>query len=349
MSVKSTVHGLRSTAHGLPAEARSVASRAKCGPTVHGPRSRLAVLIGVAIVVGTIGSAQEQPTRIISLVPALTEMVFAIGAGDKVVAVSSYDEDPPQVRSLPKVGALLDPDVERILALTPDLVLLYGSQTDLIAQLTRASVPHFEYRHGGLAHVSSTIRALGERTGHVKEAEAVASALERRLDALRQQTATLKKPRTLLVFGREGGSLRNIYASGGRGFLHDMLEVAGGINIFADVEAESVQASTEQILTRAPEVIIELRSMDVPIKQARSADIAPWKTLASIPAVRMNRIYLLTGKSLVVPGPRVMDGAEQIARALHGDVIGKRPSPQEASGGMGRHPDRYAYHGRVSP
>src|SRR6185312_14915703 len=88
--------------------------------------------------------------RIVSLVPALTEMLFAIGAGPQVVAVSSYDEFPPQVKSLPRVGALLDPDMERILALRPDLVLSYGSQTDVQAQLARANIRVFSYRHAGL-------------------------------------------------------------------------------------------------------------------------------------------------------------------------------------------------------
>ena len=145
------------------------------------------------------------------------------------------------------------PDVERIITLRPDLVLLYGSQADLITQLTRASIPYFEYRHSGLSGVTETIRRLGQRLGHATQANALTTSIESRLSALRQRTAKLEKPRTLLVFGRERGSLRSIYASGGRGFLHDMLEAAGGINVFADVQAESVEASTEMVLTRAPD------------------------------------------------------------------------------------------------
>ncbi len=262
-------------------------------------------------------SPNRPATRIISLVPALTEMMFAIGAGGRVVGVSSFDERPPQVKALPRVGALLDPDVERIIALEPDLVLVYGSQSDLMTQLTRASIPYFAYRHGGLATVTRTIRALGERTGHQSAAEDVASDIEGRLEALRQRTASLIKPRTLLVFGRERGSLRNIYSSGGHGFLHEMIEAAGGINVFADVRAESVQASSELILTRAPEVIIELRSTDIPLPPERAKEIAVWRTLASLPAVRSRRIHLLTGTHYAVPGPRVAETAEAFAALLH--------------------------------
>jgi iron complex transport system substrate-binding protein len=295
-------------------------------------RSALNRLTVVTLAVGAFGAfgafaafdpidARQAPAkRIISLIPALTEITFAIGAGDAVVAVSSYDEDPPQVKALPRVGALIDPDVERIIALRPDLVLLYTSQTDLITQLSRASIPYYEYRHGGLASVTTTIRALGQRTGHGREAEALAADIERRLTALRKQTAGARKPRTLLVFGRERGSLRNIYASGGRGFLHEMLEAAGGVNVFAAIQAESVQASSEMILAQKPDVIIELRSTDIPAEHERATEIGEWKTLASVPAVRNGRIYLLSGRWLVVPGPRVAAAAEEFARVLHPTV-----------------------------
>jgi len=262
------------------------------------------------------GSAAQSPQRIISLVPALTEMLFTIGAGPQVVAVSSYDEDPPQVKLLPRVGALLDPDVERILSLKPDLVITYGSQMDLHAQLARAGIPMFDYRHGGLAAIADTLRALGVRTGHPREADTAARDIEARLAAIRTRTAGSPRPRTLLVFGRERGALRNIYASGGRGFLHDMLEAAGGANIFADIDRESVQATTELILARAPEVILEVRSTDILSREEAEREAASWRPLASVPAVRQHRVVVLTGKGLTVPGPRVAEVVARMADAL---------------------------------
>jgi iron complex transport system substrate-binding protein len=266
-------------------------------------------------------STQSRPTRIISLVPALTEMVFAIGAGPNVVAVSSFDVDPPEVARLPRVGALLDPDVERILSLSPDLVLVYGSQTDLLQQLARAGIQAFSYRHGGLAHVTDTIRTLGQQIGHITEAARVGSDIERRLQDIRARMAGRPRPRTMLVFGRERQALRQIYVSGGRGFLHDLLEVAGGVNAFADIDMESAEVSTETILTRAPEVILELRVTDIPDPTDLAAETASWKPLASVPAVRNGRVQILTGRSLVVAGPRVAETAERMARALHPEAF----------------------------
>jgi iron complex transport system substrate-binding protein len=116
---------------------------------------------------------------------------------------------------------------------------------------------------------------------------------------------------------RERGSLRNIYASGGRGFLHEMLEAAGGVNVFADVAAESVQASSELILARAPDVLVELRAEGIPPAGAEAAEMNAWRTLASVPAVRHSRLHFLPGRWYVVPGPRVAEAAEMMARVLH--------------------------------
>ena len=263
--------------------------------------------------------AQAPPSRIISLVPAATEMLFAIGAGPRVVAVSSYDHEPPDVERLPRVGALLDPDLERILGLRPDLVVVYGTQHDLQQQLTRATIPVFGYKHGGkeggLAEVTSTIRALGERTGTTARANDVAGAIERGLSDIRTRVAGRPRPRTLLVFGREPGTLRNLYASGGIGFLHDMLEVAGAVNVFAGEKRESVQASSETLLAAAPEVIIELHYTD------SAVDLSAWHALPALPAVRTNRIIVLTGTDLVTAGPRVAKATERIARALHPEAF----------------------------
>lgn len=262
-------------------------------------------------------ATQAQPRRIISLVPNVTEILYAIGAGPQVVAVSNYDVEPPEVRSLPTVGALLDPDTEKIISLKPDLVITYGSQNDLQSQLKSANIPFFDYRHAGLDHIMVTMRALGARTGHVDQAAKVASAMQASIDAIKKRVAGKPRPKTLLVFGREPGSLRNIYASAGRGFLHDMLVVAGGQDVLQDIDKESAQISTEMILARAPDVIIELnaapRLNDADLKKV----VDPWMTLSSVPAVKNKRVVILLGPGLTVPGPRVIDGIRKMEAALH--------------------------------
>ena len=254
--------------------------------------------------------------------PAATEMLYAIGAGSRVVGVGSNDTFPPEVKKLPKVGALLDPNVELMLSLKPQLVVVYGSQTDLKQQLARAGVGVFDYRHAGLADVTTTIRALGERTGTSRKADEIARGIERGLDGVRQRVQGRPRPRTLLVFGRERLALRGLYASGGVGFLNDMLEVAGGANVFADVKVQAVQASTEQLLARRPEVILETRAVNSAWPSGdRQAELNVWNALASIPAVRNHRVLFLFDDRIVIPGPRVVEGTTAMAGALHPDAF----------------------------
>jgi len=187
---------------------------------------------------------------------------------------------------------------------------------DLQQQLARAAIPIFPYTHGGLAEVTSTIRALGARTGATTRANEVAEAIERDLADVRTRLAGRTRPKTLLVFGREPGTLRNLYASGGVGFLHDMLDVAGAANVFAGEKRESVQASSEALLAAAPEVVIELH-----VEADGAVDLAAWKVLPALPAVRDNRLIVLTGTDLVTAGPRVASATRRLAKALHPEAF----------------------------
>ena len=260
-------------------------------------------------------NAQTTPARIVSLVPAATEMLFAIDAGSRVVGVSSFDRFPPEVERIPRVGALIDPNVERILALRPDLVVVYRSQTDLRAQLERARIPTFIYVHAGLADVTATLRQLGDRVGRGDAAQRLATQIETRIEAVRARTRGKPRPRTLVVMSRDQFALRGIYASGGVGFVHDMLTAAGGENIFADVKREATQATSELIIARAPSVVLELHG-DPLDAAAIAKERRVWDTLSSVPAVRTGRVHILADERTVVPGPRVAEGVELLAALL---------------------------------
>ena len=276
--------------------------------------------VSIALLVASAAAAAHaEARRVVSIIPATTEMLFAMGAGDRLVAVGSYDRFPPEVDKLPRVGALLDPNVERILSLRPDLVVLYATQTDLCTQLERAGVPYYSYGHRGLPDITDTIRSLGVRVGVEARANALASRIERQLADIRTRVAERPRPKTLLVFGREPGTLRNIEASGGVGFLHDMLETAGGTDALADARQQAVTMSTELVLARAPDVIIELRYARA--DATTPADLRAWEALPSVPAVRNRRIYMLQGEEFVVPGPRVGTATERLARTLHPEVF----------------------------
>jgi len=292
----------------------------------------LAVLYVVSGFSRTIGfspnvivSAQAPPQRIVSLIPSTTEMLFAMGAGPRVIGVGSFDRYPPEAMTRTKVGGLIDPDVERIISLKPDLVVVYGTQNDLRAQLERANIPMFLYQHAGLPDITTTIRELGTRVGSAKDAQALADKIEAEIEDVRKHVSGRPRPRTLVVFGRDAETLRGIYASGAVGFLHDMLEAAGGTNVFADVKRQSIQTTSELAVARAPEVIIEI---GVDTASAKGRNLRAWDALASIPAVRNKRIYQLRGDGMMNPGPRISASVRRVAEVLHPEVFaGSDPRP----------------------
>ncbi len=288
-------------------------------------RGRAIALLAAAICLGGCGTPGQDrdanrgqaPARIISLVPAATEMLFAIGAGPRVIAVSSFDRYPPAVEKRARVGALLDPDIERIISMRPDLVVVFEGQVELREKLAQARIPLFTYPRPTVANILQSLRSLGRRAGFADRANREAAAIERQLDAVHERVKPLPAPRTMLVIGREPGTLRNVFVSGGYGFLSDLLTIAGGANVFANVQRENLQVTTETILAAQAEVIVEVVAAQPWTAAEIEREKHVWDGLSSLPAVRNHRVYLLIGDELVTPGPRIADAAEKLAAALH--------------------------------
>jgi iron complex transport system substrate-binding protein len=294
-------------------------------------RARFATLAAVVLALLSFDCGGERDTgpagpgrparRIISLVPAATEMLFAIGAGSQVIAVSSFDHYPPQVEKLPRVGALLDPDIERILSLRPDLVVVFEGQEELQQKLRQAQIVVFSYGRPKLADIPEAMWELGRLAGHEQQAVEAGSAVRRNLQAIAVGAPTgagggVRLTRVMLVIGREPGTLRNIYVSGGVGFLSDLLRLVGGgrlVNVFDEVRRENLQVTTETILAARPDVIVELVASRPWSAKEISREEHVWDHLSSLPAVRSHRIHLLVGDEFVIPGPRVVEAARRMA------------------------------------
>ena len=256
-----------------------------------------------------------QVKRVVSLVPAATEALFEIGAGSRVVAVSSFDTWPPEVLELPKVGALIDPDLERILSLQPDLVVVDPSQPALVVQLRTAGIDSIPYGTATIADMLRDMRQLATRIGLEAQGRLVAELLETQLEELRGRYARAAAPTVLMVFGRSTGSFANLYVNGGVGFLNEIVEIAGGRNLFADVERQSFKAGLETLFSRVPDVVIELRS-------ARSGPVdmstieRDWRALPGFAGARVGAIV---SDALLIPGPRLPDSVRRIAELLHSE------------------------------
>ena len=290
--------------------------------------ARRALIIALALSV--VVTAAPRPARVVSLIPAVTEMLFAMGAGSDVIGVSSFDRFPAEVASRQKVGGLLDPDTERILTLRPTLVVIYETQFELRDRLAALGIPTWPYRHGSLASIYDTIQGLGRALGRPAEADALMRRMQQQIadlkSALRQQPAVP----TLFVIGRDDGALQHLVVAGGDAFLNEIVELAGGRNVFRDVGRPAVDASVEQVLARRPEAILELwvnRRLDAATRQR---EIAVWNALSSVPAVRHHRIFEINDERLAIPGPRLPDGIRLFASLLHPDAMSQAASKPRA-------------------
>jgi iron complex transport system substrate-binding protein len=284
----------------------------------------LIACVSLAAAVGTTPASPLQiqtPTRIVSTSPSITETLFALGLGDRVVAVSRFCRYPEQVRSLPKVGTFLMPDVELIARLRPDLAIVQPSPNGLERRLATLRVPYATVEQGGLASVYSSIRTIGGAAGIPDRAKALIADIEGRLQRVRDAVAGRPPQRVLLIVGRRPGTLTDLVAVGRRSYLSELASIAGGVNVLADDSLPQYpRISMETVIRLAPDVIIDAGDMGDTADDRRSRQTMTeglWKQ-QPLAAARAGRVHAVISDAFVVPGPRVIEATETMAQWIHG-------------------------------
>ncbi len=256
---------------------------------------------------GCKASSQKGETRrIVTLSPSLTQMVFALGRGADVVAVTRYDYRPKAVLSLPKVGGFLDVDLERLLSFRPDLVLLTELHLPLARSLKGAGVRALELRTRSIKEVFSSLNLLGRVLKRPERAQSLARQLRKALKP--RYCSGKKRPRVLITLGRSKGSLKNLVGAGRGTYLHELLERAGGRSVFTTERASYPRISREELLGFKAQTIIDL------VQEGYTK--GPWKALA-LPG--NPRIVLLKEKILSSPGVHMGEALELLHRAVCGE------------------------------
>jgi iron complex transport system substrate-binding protein len=254
------------------------------------------------------------PQRIISVVPSATEMLFAFGLADRIIAVGDYDELPPGYKDKPRIGGLLNPNIEKIIEYKPDLVITYGSQDILRDRMKELGIRIYPFTHGSISQTLDYMVALGRTVGAEDKAREIEHRIRMTFDEIRKN-APVKHPKVLLVHNRGVGALGSFYSVGGTAFQNELIEIAGGENIFGDVDKEVMEPSIEAIMKRAPEVIIETLPSGVSDQevQRRKSD---WNKLAKLPAVMNRRVFIIGEDYMLVPGPRLDLAAKKFAEVI---------------------------------
>jgi iron complex transport system substrate-binding protein len=264
---------------------------------------------------------RAQPVRIVSTFPSITETVFALGAGDRVVGVSNYCRYPAAVLSLPKIGTYTNPDPEKIALLRPDMVIIQKTAAGLADRLTALGIPHAEVKIGSLPEVYSMIGDIGRVVGLPERADKLNAEIRSRLEAVRAGTSGKTRPTVMILVGRTPGLLTNLVAVGPSAYLGELLEIAGGANVLTSTAIAYPHISLEAVVRLNPDVILDLSLMGD--AAARTAPYAqeerlkqPWLSHRELNAVRNAKIFGLTSEALVTPGPRVVDAVELIRATL---------------------------------
>lgn len=260
---------------------------------------------------------QTPPQRIVSLLPSLTEMIYAVGAGSRVVGVTEYCTFPPEASGLPKIGGYVprSMSLESIVALRPDLVLAAGDiQQPVIDELRRLGLRVETIVARDVQGVLEGIRRTGRLLGQDAEAEATVAGIEDDLDTLQQRLATLEDTDRPLVFYEVWHE--PLMTAGGRSFISQLIEMAGGQSLFHEVDREYFQVSFEDLIHRRPQVILGAAIEGGMGDLGQLVTQPGWREL---PAVQHGRVHAIDGDIVSRPGPRLAEALERIARHLHPD------------------------------
>jgi iron complex transport system substrate-binding protein len=267
------------------------------------------------IVRDDLGSAVEvapAPLRIVSLTPGATEMLFAAGAGGQLIATVQYSSEPAAARAVPRIGDVATIDMERLVALRPEVVIAWpaGGNPAQRAKIAALGIPLYQQQVARLADLPGSLRRLGALAGTGPVAEQTAAALEARLAALERTYAAAtplrQQPTVLLQVWN-----RPIYTVGGRHLMSDALALCGARNVFGDLPEPGPLVDTEAVIARNPDIILAA----APTGEGATW-VADWQRFPGLAAVRNHRVVAFENQALSRLGPSVLDATEELCRTI---------------------------------
>lgn len=257
---------------------------------------------------------EARPERIVSLAPSNTEILFAIGAGDRVVGVDSFSDYPAEVKDLPKLGGLTDTNYEQIVALEPDLALTIGGTEEQVQKLEELGVPVAVIQPATLDDVLDRVRRIGEMVDAQAGAQQVVADMKTRIDAVRQRVAGIPEAERVRVFYEVWND--PLMTVGPGGFIHDVIVAAGGVNVAEGTGQPWPQISLEEVVRQDPQVIVVPASLKSSYDELKSGTRSGWEGMT---AVKEGRVYLIDDNLISRPGPRLVEALEQLASWFYPD------------------------------
>ena len=256
----------------------------------------------------------KEPDKIVSLAPGNTEILFALGLGEKIVGVDSYSNYPEEVESIEKIGDAFNLNMEKIIELEPDLILTLKGMEEAVKEFENFGIAVYTLDANNIENVLEDIEEIGQLTDRVERAEELTSEMQEKIDEIKTLVADVSdedKPKVFYMFGNEP-----IWSTGSGTFINDLIELAKGINIVAADGLEGwLVYSLEKLIEHNPDVIIAPKFL-APTPETITAD----ERFSSIKAVLENRVVVVDDDPVSRIGPRIVEGFLQIAQALYPDI-----------------------------
>ncbi len=255
------------------------------------------------------GKEKRIPERIISLAPSITETLFALGLGDKIVGVTSYCIYPPQAKEITRVGSFMSPNFEAMVSLKPDLVVLVKEDIKVTTFSEKKGLPYLTIDNHNIEAILGSFIKIGKACGKTEAALELVEKTRGRMDSIanlsRSDKYMASKPKFMICVGRGGigaGEISTIWLAGADTWYDDIIHAAGGVNVVKDSSMSYVTFSTEGVIRLKPDIIIDVMTN---MSEFNSEEIKnDWRKLATVPAVEHDMIYCLSGDYVTIPGPR---------------------------------------------
>lgn len=272
------------------------------------------------------------PQRIVSLSPGITEILFAIGVGDRVVGVTDFCNYPEKAKSLTKVGGLLNPSYETLITLKPDLIIHQPNKHKIKNFGKKLGIQSLPISMLSFDEIFSSIKEIGIATHNEVGANQLIQSMREKIDFHRKRLAHVSQKSVLLILGISNDTMREIYGVGPKTFLGEMLALAGGNNILAKTQAQYPKVSKEFIISESPEVIIEIGRTDILTEESSLKRRQGWQKFSTIRAVKNNDIHIIGADYILIPGPRLVNILPHFIKAIHPEIISEEMPMSKKAG-----------------
>ena len=267
--------------------------------------------------------------RVISTSPAITEILFAIGAGDRVVGVTDFCNYPEQACRLPSIGGPLNPSTETWITLKPDLIIIQEDSKVIQKNAKIFEIPSLTVSVNNLNNILNSIQIIADSLHMPQAGHQLAIKIKTKIEDYRTHLKKIKPRQVLMLLSDTNDPSRDLYAVGRDTFLNELLTIAGGENVLPDTMARYPKVSKEYIIAKSPEIIIEVGPKSNLSKEETLARKKTWGKFSTLRAVKDDKLYFISADYILIPGPRLLNILDDFTRTIHPELFLNQSSKEQ--------------------